>query len=122
MEIYALQAMSRVNGVVRFIDWIRTSNGYALVMERPPYSMDLFDFIAQNGPLDETVARNLFLQTIHAVLNMQNLGFVHRDLKDSNILIDLSTGQTIIIDLGCSAFVKEAPYAFIGGEYACHRI
>ena len=43
-------------------EWYERRNSYVLVMERPQLSMDLFNYVMQNGPLPEFFARNIFRQ------------------------------------------------------------
>lgn len=60
MEIALLQRLSEVGGhgsVVRMLDWFRgEGRSFMLVLERPPQSQDLFDFITETGPLSERLA------------------------------------------------------------------
>ena len=62
LEILLLERCKDVAGVVKVYDWFERADGYVIVMERPSPGQDLFDYISQNGPLDEHVARNFFKQ------------------------------------------------------------
>lgn len=55
-------------------------------MELAPYG-DLSDFIIQNGPLDEKLARTLFRQLISGLEYLHEREIAHLDLKPDNILI-----------------------------------
>lgn len=60
---------------------------------------DLRDFVNSNDVLPETLARSLFLPIAKALRFAHNSGFVHRDLKLENILLD-EYGNPKIADWG----------------------
>ena len=72
----------------------------------PYYCMgDLASYSSPDGvakPLDEKLARNVFVQLCSAVRSVHKLGIVHRDIKCENILVDLVDGhlQVILADFG----------------------
>eukprot|EP00118_Oscarella_pearsei_P007192 m.34335 g.34335 ORF g.34335 m.34335 type:complete len:100 (+) comp31967_c0_seq5:620-919(+) len=72
--------------------------------------MDLFDFITAACPLCERTAKFLFKQIIQSIAFCHGAGVVHRDIKDENILLELTTGRTKLIDFGSGAFLKETAY------------
>ena len=51
-----------IGGVIQMYDWYERPDGYLIVMERPFPCQDLFDYISDNGPLSETIAKNFFRQ------------------------------------------------------------
>ncbi len=60
-----------------------------------------------NNGLDEISARDYFKQIVEAVLIIKQLGVIHRDLKDENILINLKSKSIKLIDFGAGAFLNE---------------
>ena len=114
LEIALMQQVSDVPGVIRLIDYFDMSHSYYIVMERFN-SKDLFDFISEEGPLGENLARHLFRQVLDTVSQCHNLGVLHRDIKDENILIDLQTHQLKIIDFGSGTYLHDAVYTDFEG-------
>jgi serine/threonine protein kinase len=84
-------------------------------LERPDQVKDLFDYITENGPLDEDVARDFLRQIIKMTLSVHECGVVHRDLKDENILVETDTGRLRLIDFGSGAYLKDDVYTEFEG-------
>lgn len=49
LEISFLKKLKQVQGVIKLLDYFEFKNVFAIVMERPEFSIDLFDYIQQNG-------------------------------------------------------------------------
>ncbi|XP_067631675.1 uncharacterized protein Sik3 isoform X2 [Eurosta solidaginis] len=49
---------------------------------------EIFDLLAENGPMKELEAARLFTQLVLAVQYCHSMGVVHRDLKAENVLLD----------------------------------
>nr|XP_023028596.1 serine/threonine-protein kinase MARK1-like [Leptinotarsa decemlineata] len=62
---------------------------------------DLFDYLESHGRMEEPEARAKFMQIVSAVEYCHEKGIVHRDLKDSNILLD-SEMNIKVTDFGLS--------------------
>lgn len=88
------------------LDWFERRKSYILVMERPQPVIDLFDYLNQNGAVDEATARKIFLQLADSVLHCHANGVVHRDIKDENVLLNLHTQEAKLIDFGCGTVLK----------------
>lgn len=89
-----------VLGCIQLLDFFERPYSFYIVMERPDYSVDLFD-ILDEGPLSEDVCRRLFRQLVETTIRCHNAGVLHRDLKDENILVNVLTKDLKIIDFGC---------------------
>merc|ERR1712141_491336 len=71
---------------------------------------DLFDFISEQGPLHETLAKDLFKQILQTIMGCHKRGIMHRDIKDENILIDLKSLKTKVIDFGSGDYIEDKVY------------
>merc|ERR1712158_106741 len=75
-----------------------------------PGVIKLFDYFSEQGPLPETLAKDLFKQILQTIMGCHKRGIVHRDIKDENILIDLKTFKTKVIDFGSGDYIEDNVY------------
>merc|ERR1711962_1921933 len=109
LEVALMQQLQDVPGVIRLIDYFDMQDCFYIVMERF-HSKDMFDFISEQGPLPENLARNLFKQLVDTVITCHQRGIMHRDIKDENILIDLNPFKIKLIDFGSGGFIEPRIY------------
>ena len=110
-----LKSVQDVEGVIKLLDYFERSDSYVIVMERPPNTKDLFDYITEKGRIDEDLAKYLFRQVVDIVLACHQRGVIHRDIKDENIIIDPKSGKLKLIDFGSGSFFQQELYTEFKG-------
>ena len=114
LEVALMKKVADVPGAIQLLDFFTMGHSYYLVMERFN-SKDLFDFISEQGPLPENLAKNLFRQVVDIVQQCHAKGVLHRDIKDENLLIDLTSHQIKLIDFGSGTYLHEGIYTEFEG-------
>jgi proto-oncogene serine/threonine-protein kinase Pim-2 len=113
-EVALMKKLADVPGVIQLLDFFNMGHSYYVVMERFN-SKDMFDFISEQGPLPENLARNLFRQVVDIVMQCHAKGVLHRDIKDENLLIDLTSHQVKLIDFGSGTYLHDGIYTDFEG-------
>ncbi|KAK9465269.1 kinase-like domain-containing protein [Lipomyces arxii] len=126
LEIHVLQYLRDYPhpNVVDMLDFFEDETNYYI--EMAPHGlpgMDLFDYIELRTNMDEAECRSIFCQIASAVQHLHNVGVVHRDIKDENIVLD-GDGKIKLIDFGSAAYVKNGPFSvFVGTiDYAAPEV
>merc|ERR1719347_1785624 len=121
-EISLMEQVQDVEGVIKILDCFDTPECYYIVMEKFD-SKDLFDFITEQGPLSEKLGKTMFSDIVKTVQECRDNGVLHRDIKDENILVDLNTMKTKLIDFGSGCFYNhKTQHRKIFGEYRGTRV
>lgn len=116
-EVYLHRFLDHPN-VIKLYDFFEHAQAYVMVLERPLYHKDLFDYITEKRRLNENEARSIFLQIIEAVMYCESKGIFHRDIKDENILLDTRTGQVKLLDFGSGTVLENTLYTDYEGTRA----
>ncbi|GMF60160.1 unnamed protein product [Phytophthora fragariaefolia] len=85
--------------IVALHDSFRQKEKAYLVMENC-VGGDLFDFISQNGGMDEHEAKVLFRHVASAIKHCHEHGIVHLDIKPENVFFKVSAMQLETVKLG----------------------
>jgi len=121
-EIALMQQVKNISGVVEILDYFDTEECYYIIMEKFN-SKDLFDFITEHGPLSESIAQQMFREIVETVIKCRQNGVLHRDIKDENILVDMNTLKTKLIDFGSGCFFNNSTQKHkIFGEFRGTRV
>ena len=88
--------------IVRPLTWMEKRSSFVLVMEYVENSIDLFDLTQKYGTLNDEAVCIIFRQIVQMLKVLEKGGICHRDIKDENIVINLTTLQVKLIDFGCA--------------------
>ncbi|XP_068758262.1 serine/threonine-protein kinase pim-1-like [Montipora capricornis] len=117
MEVHLHRFLDHPN-VIKLYDFFEHAQAYVMVLERPMYHKDLFDYISEKRRLEESEARSIFRQVVEAVMHCESKGIFHRDIKDENILLDTMTGQVKLLDFGSGTGLENTLYTDYEGTRA----
>ena len=106
-EIELMYRVIGCKGCIQIYDFIEKIDRYMIIMERPKRCIDLWDYINNNGPLDEGIAKMFFMQIVRTVEEMKARNVMHCDIKDENILVDLTTLELKLIDFGAGTYCTD---------------
>ena len=95
-----LAALHRTPGIVLVHDFLETNGTAYLVMELVA-GRTLHDQVAQHGPLDAAALERMLWPLLDGLAAVHAAGFLHRDVKPANILLDAEDRATLI-DFGAS--------------------
>ena len=96
-EISFLKNLSHPN-IISIYEIIETNESFYIIMEYA--ENDLFSYIVQKNFLNETIAKNFYLQILLSIEYIHKKKISHRDIKPENILLTENNTQLKIIDFG----------------------
>ena len=99
------------------LDAFETDSEYVLILEFKNDDYTLKDWLLHDGNQSETFAKRFFKQLVEAVGECHREGVLHRDLKESNILMDNNKQEPKLIDFGISNFVENSPFSQCRGTF-----
>ncbi|KJX95764.1 carbon catabolite derepressing protein kinase Snf1 [Zymoseptoria brevis] len=105
-EIQYLQLLRHPH-IIKLYTVITTPNDIIMVLEYA--GGELFDYIVQNGKMQENKARKFFQQIVCAVEYCHRHKIVHRDLKPENLLLDENLNVKIA-DFGLSNIMTDGNF------------
>lgn len=93
--------------IIKLYEVISTPTDIIIVLEYA--GGELFNYIVENGRMEEPQARRFFQQLISGIEYSHRLKIVHRDLKPENVLLD-SDLNVKIADFGLSNEIKDGDF------------
>lgn len=102
LEVDILEKLKDVPGIPVLVEsyFDHVINSFIIVMKKPEWTQDLYEYINENLYLDDNISRGIMKQILTILKSMHDRRIHYRDLKDENIIIDLKTMQVSIIDFG----------------------
>ena len=104
-EVNALYHLRSHPSVITLVDFYENSAFLFLVFELATGG-ELFDYLTREVTLAEKICRRLIWQLLQAIKYIHEEGFVHRDMKPENVLLD-DQYNVLISDFGFSRKVDE---------------
>lgn len=80
-----------------------------MIMEYVPGG-DMMTWLIKFDTFDEKCAKHYIGETILAINSIHELGYLHRDVKPDNLLLD-ATGHIKLTDFGLSAGINQSRFA-----------
>jgi len=109
--IRQIQALRRLDhpAIIKYIEFFSVEDGKATWVVYKYYPGEpLIDFMEQYPRgMPEDFALEIFKQILNGIEYSHSKGVIHRDLKASNILINLDENSVVIIDFGLATTVEE---------------
>eukprot|EP01034_Spumella_vulgaris_P028127 gene28127-34939_t len=91
-----------------FVEYVNGNPVMNFAMEYFPQTLyDVCRFYTNEGlDVPELKARLYSYQLFHALAHLHGIGFIHRDVKVENVLVNLMTSQVKLCDFGNSTYNK----------------
>lgn len=131
-EIFALKSLIHPN-IIKFHGYRESDHALVILLEMAD-EKNLFEYIVDNAPLTERLARDIFVQIMDGLQFAHKHKIVHRDVKPENLLLKFtgsSLPHVLIADWNFCGFIPDtkllsdpfgtplyaAPELLIGAEY-----
>lgn len=108
-ELTVLKACQHIDGVVKLLDSFVDGSNLILIMPRIEHCVDLFEFLRHNRLMEDR-AKRMFSRLVKTVSQIFEEGFIHRDIKLENIILNLDTDELTLIDFGAATQVSDEPF------------
>jgi len=119
LEYCILKQVLGCQGVNKLLDGYFFDNEqlYIYVLELINNCCTLENFITEQGPMEETLIKSILIKLLEAVDDCHKAGACHRDIKESNIVINKKTMIPEIIDFGAADTIKNSPFTCLVGTH-----
>ncbi|AJL34298.1 BA71V-R298L (j8L) [African swine fever virus] len=120
-EVIVMKALQDTPGIIKLIEYTENAMYYILIIEYIPNSVDLLHY-HYFKKLEENEAKKIMFQLILIIQNIYEKGFIHGDIKDENLIIDIKQKMIKVIDFGSAVRLNEdhPQYNMFGTwEYVC---
>jgi serine/threonine protein kinase len=120
---------ARHPSIVQLVEIVFDSNLICVIMEYCSNG-ELFDIIAQQGRLDESMCRRIFSEVVEGIIYIHGKDIAHRDLKPENILLDANmharigdfglchdTNPRTLLDTPCGSLFYAPPEVISNQKY-----
>ena len=109
-------AVMRHPNIVTIYD-VGEANGYYFIAMEYVKGKSLKEYLTEKGPLSPEEAIRILKDVASALDYAHKEGFVHRDVKPSNVLIDRSTGRALLADFGVVRALHEGTHLTHTGQF-----
>ena len=114
-ELNILRKLQKIKYVIKIQECIESDNFVYFILEKPTNYIDLFWYVDSCFRLREWIAKKIFKNLVVAVKLIHDQKIIHRDIKDTNVLVNPDTNAVKIIDFGLSShFTARHETSFVG--------
>ncbi|MCB1075446.1 MAG: serine/threonine-protein kinase [Simkania sp.] len=110
MQTEGIFTYNKATGAYRFVTDRKSCSKnevvIGLLLEHIPNSEELYDYAVRNGAGKKETVQNIGRQIAQGVVAMHKDGYLHRDLKLENVLID-NKGHIKIVDFGFARYLPK---------------
>jgi maternal embryonic leucine zipper kinase len=104
-EFFILSQVRHSN-IIEFLEYTEDEIYYYLVTTTYENCVDLFEFVELNGRIEERRLAHIAKQILSAVSYLHQQGYVHRDIKEENVLID-DNDKVYLLDFGFAGRIPQ---------------